>query len=115
MKTPIIVDSSDDLASVPSDKEEETPVTNKRIKRRRPSKAITPNPMPEIPDLPADNLDAASALAVHRTFARQLQARLEDFDTKFRASQEAHSETMSSAQEVKLAVDDWIQAWTSGR
>lgn len=115
MKAPIIVDSSDDLASIPSDKEDEKPVTNKRIKRGRPFEAIAPSPMPEIPDLPADNLDAASALAVHRTFARQLQARLEDFDTKFRASQEAHSKTMNSAQEVKRAVDDWIQAWTSGR
>jgi hypothetical protein len=71
--------------------------------------------MPEVPDLPTDPMDAASALSVHRVFARELQTRLQEFDMNLQASQQAHRATMSSAKAVKRAVDGWIEAWTSGR
>lgn len=53
-------------------------------------------------------------MSVHRVFARELEARLQEFDCNFQASQQAHRATLTSAKAVKRAVDSWIEAWSSG-
>jgi hypothetical protein len=118
--SPVPADSSDELSSFrslasQSDEEEEKPIVVKRPKRGRPFKTIVPNPILEIPELPTDPMEAASALSVHKVFARELQTRFQEFDMNFRASQQAHRATMTSAKAVQRAVNGWIEAWTSGR
>ncbi|KAJ5339685.1 hypothetical protein N7452_006413 [Penicillium brevicompactum] len=107
--------STDELSSIASDLESEKPIPKKRAKRGRPFAPIVPSSLPEIGDLPSDAMEAASALAVHRVFARELESRLQEYDVNFQASQQAHRATITSAKAVKRAVENWIEAWSSGR
>ncbi|KAJ5342517.1 hypothetical protein N7541_011641 [Penicillium brevicompactum] len=107
--------STDELSSIASDLESEKPTPKKRAKRGRPFAPIVPTSLPEIGDLPSNAMEAASALAVHRVFARELESRLQEYDVNFQASQQAHRATITSAKAVKRAVENWIEAWSSGR
>lgn len=56
---------------------------------------------------PADNLQAAIQLSRHTTISRELQQRLEDCDTRWRAA-------IESLQSAKSILDGWVEAWESG-
>ncbi|KAJ5177540.1 uncharacterized protein N7500_000239 [Penicillium coprophilum] len=106
---PAPAESNDELSSVPSGPEEQ-PVVKKSIKRRRPKFAKSQN---GIPDFPADSLQAASTMSVHRVWARELEGNLEELQRNLQAFDDAHRATMASAQNIQRTVDGWIQTWAA--
>ncbi|QQK43901.1 hypothetical protein Pdw03_7802 [Penicillium digitatum] len=112
--SPALADSSDELSSVPSETEQK-PVANKPTKSSRRAKPAA-EPQNGALNLPADNLQAASTMSVHRIWARQLQDDLQELERSMEAFTEAHHDTMAAAQAIQRTVEGWIQTWAaSGR
>ncbi|OQE44974.1 hypothetical protein PENCOP_c002G06703 [Penicillium coprophilum] len=106
---PAPAESNDELSSVSSGTEEQ-PVVKKFSKRRRPKFAKSQN---GVPDFPADSLQAASTMSVHRVWARELEGNLEELQRNLQAFDDAHRATMTSAQNIQRTVDGWIQTWAA--
>lgn len=121
-------DSSDDLSSAPSETEaeaEKEPVVNKPTKRTRRAKATAAESQTGAPGLPPDNLNAASSMSVHVTFARQLEENLQELERKMEAFHEAHRdglvapqalndahrEAQAAGNKVQRTVKGWVQTW----
>ncbi|KAJ5442422.1 hypothetical protein N7445_005429 [Penicillium cf. griseofulvum] len=109
--SPAPADSSDELSSVPSEAEQK-PVVKKSTKRSRRVKP-TAKSQNEIPDFPADSLQAACTMSVHSVWARKLEANLEELQMNMQAFDEAHRATITSAQEIQRTVDGWMQTWAA--
>lgn len=104
---------------------------------------FSPRPLREVPDLPIDNMAAASHLSVHVVHARELQRDLAVFSAAFQVGVEAqcasmaeiqnslqarrapeavafqeslrsHRATMEAAQAVQRKIDIWVESWTGG-
>ncbi|KAJ5619942.1 hypothetical protein N7510_003926 [Penicillium lagena] len=83
-------------------------------KRGRPCKPIVAPKPRALPDVPEDALEAASAMAVHKVFAKELQDKLGEFDMQVQASMQAHKSTLNAANSVRCTVDNWLEAWVKG-
>ncbi|KAJ5807445.1 hypothetical protein N7447_010901 [Penicillium robsamsonii] len=107
--SPAPADSSDELSSVLSEAEQK-PVkkSTRRSCRAKPAKSQN-----GIPDFPADSLQAASTMSVHRVWARELETNLEELQRNMQTFDEAHRATMASAQNIQRTVEGWIQTWSA--
>ncbi|CAG8902958.1 unnamed protein product [Penicillium egyptiacum] len=136
--SPAPADSSDDLSSVPSEAEQK-PVVKKPTKRTRRAKpTAAAESQNGAPNLPADNIKAASTMSVHQVFARKLHRNLQElqelmrtFDEagrdvihgnlqelkgRMQTFDEAGRDVMASGQTIQNTVEGWIQTWAiSGR
>lgn len=83
-------------------------------KRGRPCKPIVAPKPRGLPAVPEDGLEAASAMAVHKVFAKTLQEKLGEFDMQVQASMQAHKSTMNAANSVRRTVDNWLETWVNG-
>ncbi|KAJ5832775.1 hypothetical protein N7474_001086 [Penicillium riverlandense] len=83
-------------------------------KRGRPCKPIVAPKPRGLPNVPEDALEAASAMAIHKVFAQELQEKLGEFDMQVQASVQAHKSTMNAANSVRRTVDNWLETWVKG-
>lgn len=60
------------------------------------------------PPFPADNLQGAIQLSRHTALSRELQQRLADCETKWRAA-------IDSLESAKALLDSWVEAWQNGQ
>ncbi|KAJ5091924.1 hypothetical protein NUU61_006794 [Penicillium alfredii] len=87
----------------------------KRAKRGHPAKAAIRAGPRTVPERSRDPIEAASAMSVHAVFSHELEERLEEFEAKILASQEAFRATMIAGTAVQHAVDKWVETWKTGQ
>ncbi|KAJ5121361.1 uncharacterized protein N7515_009322 [Penicillium bovifimosum] len=91
-----------DNDAVPSDAEKKGAAAATRHPR---VSELNPPPFPE------DTLEAACALDVHTTFVKELQNKLDEYEEKVTAANEACVALRASANAVQHAMDTWVATW----